>query len=299
MKKLFTTFGLVIALVLVLTACGGGGSKADNLLDDIKNRGYILVSTDPNYEPQSFLNTEGQRPSDTKCPSDALTTAEMQGFDVDVAIAIGDALGVETCFATPNWDIITAGNWADKWDVSVGSMTIKPARQKVLDFSVPYYYTPAVIAVSADSTLASVDDLAGKALCVGASTTYEDWLNNVLDLPESSIYASPPADVTVVPLDTDQECAQALAAGRTDFAGYVTSQTVVNANIAAGLPVKQIGKPVFSEDLAAAFDKASTLDTTSLRTEVDNVISGMHSDGSLSALSMKWFGEDLTMDPTK
>ena len=120
---------------------------ADNLLDDIKNRGYILVSTDPNYEPQSFLNTEGKRPSDTKCPSDALTTAEMQGFDVDMAIAVGDGLGVETCFATPNWDIITAGNWADKWDVSIGSMTITTDRQKVLDFSVPYYYTPAVIAV--------------------------------------------------------------------------------------------------------------------------------------------------------
>jgi ABC-type amino acid transport substrate-binding protein len=69
------------------------------------------------------LNTAGSRPSDTVCPSDALTTAEMQGFDVDVAIAIGDALGVETCFATPNWDIITAGSWADKWDLSVGSMT--------------------------------------------------------------------------------------------------------------------------------------------------------------------------------
>jgi ABC-type amino acid transport substrate-binding protein len=131
-----------------LSACGGGGAPtADNLLDDIKNRGYILVSTDPNYEPQSFLNTDGSRPSDTSCPSDALTTAEMQGFDVDVAIAIGDALGVETCFATPNWDVITAGNWADKWDVSVGSMTITTDRQKMLDFSVPYYYTPAVVAV--------------------------------------------------------------------------------------------------------------------------------------------------------
>ena len=125
MKKLFTTFSLVIAFALVLTACGGGGgSTADNLLDDIKNRGYLLVSTDPNYEPQSFLNTDGERPEDTVCPTDALTTAEMQGFDVDVAIAVGEALGVETCFATPNWDIITAGNWADKWDVSIGSMTI-------------------------------------------------------------------------------------------------------------------------------------------------------------------------------
>jgi polar amino acid transport system substrate-binding protein len=301
MKKTIMIVSLMAVVALILSACGGGGgAKADNLLDDIKNRGYILVSTDPNYEPQSFLNTEGKRPSDTKCPSDALTTAEMQGFDVDVATAIGDAIGVETCFATPNWDVITAGNWADKWDVSVGSMTITTDRQKVLDFSVPYYYTPAVVAVSADAPYTSLDDLAGMALCAGASTTYEVWLDKGdMGLPASSIYAQPPADITVVPLDTDQECAQALAAGRKDFAGYVTSQTVVNANIAAGLPVKQLGSPVFSEDLAAAFDRSSTLPTDSLRTEVDKVITGMHNDGSLTALSMKWFEEDITMAPNQ
>ena len=300
MKKFIMTVSLIAITALILSACGGGGAKADNLLDDIKNRGYILVSTDPNYEPQSFLNTEGKRPSDTKCPSDALTTAEMQGFDVDVAIAIGDGLGVETCFATPNWDAITAGNWADKWDVSVGSMTITTERQKILDFSEPYYYTPAVVAVSADSSYATIDDLAGMALCAGASTTYEIWLSKGdMGLPAASIYAQPPADITVVPLDTDQECAQALAAGRQDFAGYVTSQTVVNANIAAGLPVKQLGSAVFSEDLAAAFDKSSTLPTDSLRAEVDKIITGMHGDGTLTALSMKWFEEDITMAPNQ
>ena len=299
MKKTILIVSLMAVAALVLAACGGGsGATADNLLDDVKNRGYILVSSDPNYEPQSFLNTDGKRPADTVCPSDALTTAELQGFDVDVAIAVGDGLGVETCFATPNWDIITAGNWADKWDVSIGSMTITTDRQKVLDFSVPYYYTPAVIAVSADSEYTSVDDLAGMALCAGASTTYEIWLSKGdMGLPESSIYAQPPADITVVPLDTDQECAQALAAGREDFAGYVTSQTVVNANIAAGLPVKQLGGAVFSEDLAPSYDKSSTLPTDSLRAEVDKVISGMHSDGTLSALSMKWFEEDITKVP--
>jgi polar amino acid transport system substrate-binding protein len=300
MKKTIMIVSLVAVVALVLTACGGGGAKADNLLDDIKNRGYILVSTDPNYEPQSFLNTEGKRPSDTKCPSDALTTAEMQGFDVDVAKAIGDSIGVETCFATPNWDVITAGNWADKWDVSVGSMTITTERQKVLDFSVPYYYTPAVVAVPADSSYTTLDDLAGKALCAGASTTYETWLNRGdMGFPASSIYAQPPANITVVPLDTDQECAQALAAGRQDFAGYVTSQTVVNANIAAGLPVKQLGSPVFSEDLAAAFDKSSTLSSATLQTAVNDTITKMHSDGTLTSLSMKWFNEDLTMAPNQ
>ncbi len=300
MKKLYTVLVVAILASLVLAACGAGNAvQADNLLDAIKQRGYILVSTDPNYEPQSFLNTEGTRPSDTQCPSDALTTAEMQGFDVDVAKAIGDHLEVETCFATPAWDVITAGSWADKWDVSVGSMTINTARQQVLDFSVPYYYTPAIIAVRADSGITDLAGLEGQALCVGSATTYEQWLNHDMEglgLPESSIYAEAP-NVTVVPLETDQECAQAIAAGREDFVGYVTSETVVDANIAAGFPVVKLGSPVFSEDLAASFDKSSSLPTDTLRAEVDALFTAMHSDGRLSELSNQWFEMDLTQDP--
>src|SRR5512139_2229373 len=300
MKKLYSVLAVAIAATLVLAACGGGAAaQPKDLLEAIKQRGYILVSTDPNYEPQSFLNTEGQRPDNTKCPSDALTTAEMQGFDVDVAKSIGDALGVETCFATPDWDVITAGSWADKWDLSVGSMTITTARQKALDFSVPYYYTPAVVAVRADSGIADLAGLEGQSLCVGASTTYDQWLNHDMEglgLPESSIYAEAP-NVTVVPLETDQECAQAIAAGREDFIGYVTSATVVDANIAAGFPVVKLGSAVYSEDLAAAFDKSSTLPTDSLRAEVDKLFTAMHSDGRLSDLSNKWFQMDLTQAP--
>jgi polar amino acid transport system substrate-binding protein len=301
MKKMYTLMIVAVLASLVLAACGAASTAAPtDLLQAIKQRGYILVSTDPNYEPQSFLNTEGTRPGDTKCPSDALTTAEMQGFDVDVAKAIGDSLGVETCFATPDWDVITAGNWADKWDVSVGSMTITTARQQILDFSVPYYYTPAVIAVRADSGITDMAGLEGQALCAGAATTYEQWLNHDMEglgLPESSIYAEAP-NVTVVPLTTDQECAQAIAAGREDFVGYVTSDTVVNANIAEGFPVVKLGSPVYSEDLAAAFDKSSSLPTATLKAEVDKLFTAMHEDGRLSELSNKWFGIDLTQSPT-
>ncbi|MEW6030493.1 MAG: transporter substrate-binding domain-containing protein [Chloroflexota bacterium] len=315
MKKMFVLVNLVAIAALTLAACGQPTpvpteppateppatqppateppAPAD-LLSTILERGYILVSTDPNYAPQSFLNTEGTRPADTKCPDDALTTAEMQGFDVDVAKAVGDFLGVETCFATPVWEMITAGAWADKWDVSVGSMTITPERQEVLDFSVPYYGTPAVVAVGKDSGFTSLDDLADKALCAGASTTYEVWLTGGDLGPSIAIFAQPPAGVTVVPLETDQECAQALAAGREDFAGYVTSVTVVNENIAAGLPVMQLGEPVFTEVLAAAFDRSSSLDTTTLREKVDELFTAMHADGRLSALSVQWFGIELT-----
>jgi polar amino acid transport system substrate-binding protein len=300
MKKLYNLMIVATLASLVLAACGGAATpEPQDLLESVKQRGYVLISTDPNYEPQSFLNTEGSRPSDTKCPSDALTSVEMQGFDVDVAKAVGDSLGVETCFATPAWDTITAGNWANKWDLSVGSMTITTARQEILDFSIPYYYTPAVIAVRADSGISDLAGLEGQALCAGASTTYELWLNNDMEglgLPESSIYAQAP-NVTVVPLETDQECAQAIAAGREDFVGYVTSETTVNAGIDAGFPVVKLGSPVFSEDLAAAFDKSSSLPTDTLRAEVDKLFTAMHGDGRLSELSNQWFGTDLTQDP--
>ncbi len=299
MKKINSVVITVILASLVLAACGAGATPAPtDLLEAIKQRGYILVSTDPNYEPQSFLNTEGSRPSDTKCPADALTTAEMQGFDVDVAKAIGEALGVETCFATPSWDAITAGNWADKWDVSVGSMTVLKGRQEILDFSVPYYYSPAAVAVRADSGFTSVEDLAGQAICAGTATTYEAWAGNDFTNPnappESSVLIKAPADVTVVPLETDQECAQAIEAGREDFLAYATSGTVVDANIAAGMPVVKLEPPIYFEQLAAAFDKSSTLPTDTLRAEVDKVFTAMHEDGRLSELSNQWFGVDYT-----
>jgi len=294
MKKLYNLMIVAVLASLVLAACGAAATaEPKDLLAAIKQRGYIVVSTDPNYEPQSFLNAEGKRPSDTKCPADNLTTAEMQGFDVDVAKSIGEALGVETCFATPEWDMITAGSWADKWDLSVGSMTITEDRQKILDFSVPYYYTPAVVAVRADSGITDLAGLEGQALCAGTSTTYETWLNHGDLGPTVDVIVKAP-NVTVVPLSTDQDCAQAIAAGREDFVGYSTAETVVDANIAAGYPVVKVGNPVYYEKLAAAFDKGSTLSAESLRAEVDKLFTAMHEDGRLSQLSTQWFGADYT-----
>jgi polar amino acid transport system substrate-binding protein len=295
MKKIFVLASVICIAALMLTGCGGiPGGQSNNLLDAIKARGYILVSTDPNYSPQSFLDTSAQRPADTKCPSDTFTAAEMDGFDADTAEQVGERLGVETCFATPDWDVVTAGSWADKWDISVGSMTVKPPRPDILHFTTPYYAPTAVVGVPVDSQLTSIDELAGQAVCVGTATTYLDWLNNALDLNPDDIYFQAPADIQIIELPTDQECPQAIEAGRTDFVAYATSKTVVDANIAAGMPVKQLGEPVFKEKNAIAIDKASSFDTASLLTAVDDAVKAMHADGTLSSLSVEWYGTDLT-----
>lgn len=285
MKRLIPI--LLVVLLVSLAACTASGGGGNDLLADIEERGVVRVSTDPNYEPQSFLDENG----------------DFVGFDIDVAREIGERLGVEVEFVTPDWDVITAGNWAGQWDMSVGSMTVTTVRQEVLDFADPaYYFTPAQFAAADGSGIENLEDINGQAVCVGVSTTYETWLNGAgdeLGLPAESFYADPPTDITVVPLSTDAECPQSIQSGRKEFQIFLSSNTVVQSAIDGGVPIHRVGSPVYSENLAVAFDKGAELDNTSAVQRVGEIIQAMHDDGTLRELSLKWFGSDLTARPTQ
>ena len=256
-------------------------AAAEGLLAQVLEAGVIRVSTDPNYAPQSLLKPDGS----------------FEGFDIDVATEIANRLGVEVEFVTPEWDAITAGNWGGQWDMSVGSMTITKPRAEVLYFSSGYYFTPAQFAARAGAGIETVEDIVGQAVCVGTATTYETYLNGEdIGIPEEFINVPPPEGVTVVPLSTDAECAQAIQAGREEFDLFLTSGTVVDQAIANEIEVVKVGEPVYVENLAAAFDKNSSLDSSGLRDRVSEIIESMHADGTLSELSIKWFdGVDLTV----
>ena len=251
-----------------------------DLLAQVMANGVIRISTDANYAPQSFLNPDGT----------------FEGFDIDVATEIANRLGVEPEFVTPEWDAITAGNWGGQWDMSVGSMTITTPRAEVLYFSSGYYFTPAQFAASAGSGIETVDDIAGQTVCVGTATTYELYLSGEdVGIPAEFITTPPPEGVTVIPLSTDAECAQSIQAGRDEFQVLLTSGTVVDQAIASGVDLVKVGEPVFVENLAAAFDRSASLDASGLSEKVSEIVDSMHADGTLSALSEKWFdGVDLT-----
>jgi ABC-type amino acid transport substrate-binding protein len=117
-------------------ACEG---ETDGHLAAVCEAGVIVVSTDPAYPPQSFLNEE---------------TGEYEGFDIDVAREIGTRLGVDVEFTDPTFDAVVAGNWGGRWDMSVGSVTVTTERMEVLDFTQAYYYTPAQLSVYDDSASA-------------------------------------------------------------------------------------------------------------------------------------------------
>lgn len=302
-KRLWSMLGLLAALALVAAACGGGeeggatgatggagegvcatvDQNAGDLLARICEDGVIRVSTDPAYPPQSSLNEQ---------------TGEFEGFDIDVATEIANRLGVDVAWETPSWDLITAGGWNDRWDMSVGSMTPTSERQKVLHFTQPYYYTPAVVVVHADNT--SVQDLStdldGKRIGVCSGCTYEFYLEKTLVIPGYT-FDFIIDDAKVSGYDTDTTALQDLALGdgvRLD--AVITSVTTAQGYIDAGNPVKIVGDPVFYEPLAVAFDKNAPLDPTSLVEAVDQIVGDMHADGTLTELSKKWYnGLDLTV----
>ena len=285
-------FAVLPIAMLVLAACqagdagtsasaDGGGDNAcasasgDDMLARVCEAGVIKVSTDPEYPPQSFLDEE---------------TNELDGFDIDVAKEIAERLGVEVQFETPAFDAVVAGSWADRWDMSVGSITVTPARMEALDFTQAYYFVPAGAAALTESGITSLEDLAGTTICVGSGTTYFQWLNGELELPAEAGEPKPaPEGVEATTLETDTDCAEAWLSGRTDdFQGWVTSLPTAQGSIADGLEATIIEEAVFNEALAVAFD-IGVEDNDSLVEAVDAIIGEMHEDGTLSALSEEWY----------
>jgi polar amino acid transport system substrate-binding protein len=328
MKKLNLTLSIVIALSMLLAACASAtptqaplptqapvpttapaptkapapttAPSGGDELSAILARGTLVLSTDPAYPPQSQLAEGGKRAANTKCASDQHTASELTGFDIDTAVEIAKRLGVEACFVTPDWTLIVSGNWADRWDMSVGSVSITPERMEKLYFSEPYYTTPAAFFVHKDNTtFKQPSDLSGKKIGACTGCTYDSYLLGKLVIPGEKI------DFVVqnpqfTGYDTDTSALQDLALGDgTRLDAVLTAQPTGQGSIKGGLPLKQLGDTVFFEYLAAAFDKSASKDPIPFAKKVTEIIQAMHADGTLLKFSQKYYGTDLTTAATK
>jgi polar amino acid transport system substrate-binding protein len=251
------------------------------VLEDIQSKGELVVSTDANYAPQSFLDDKGQ----------------LDGFDIDVSKEVAKRLGVKVKFVTPDWDLIVAGKWGARWDLSIGSMTITDARAEVVDFSSAYYFTPAQFGVHKNNTsIKKLDDFSGKTVGCGSGTTYETYLDpkQKLGIGGGEKIDYQVKNVKARIYTTDMEAVQDLALGDgVRSYGVLTSGFVIQEAIKKGVPIKPVGAPVYYEPLAAASDKARD-GSAALVKKVSEIFEAMHQDGTLTKLSMKWYGFDVT-----
>ncbi len=309
----FLRLTALAAVVVILAACTGTGTNAPasqsaappstaastapsasvaatvdpaSLLGKVIAAGKIRISTDPNYKPFSFLNPDGT----------------YDGFDNATAVeavkrlstAVGKPIAIE--WQTPAWEIITAGSWGGRFDISIGSMSVTVGRAKVVDFAAPYYYDSGAVAVPKDSTVQSLADLnGGKSICVGTATTYQQWLDGTLEIVDPNKLA-PPTDPKIVSLETDNLCVQAVAAGRKYDAIVANANGL--ADQAKTAPIRILsGPPIFTVSVAFALDKGGPKDASMLQV-LNKIVADMHADGTLTKLSMKYLQKDVTVKPS-
>ncbi len=265
------------ALVAGAALLGASAAHAGPVLDRVMKTHVLTMSSDAAYPPQSFLNDKN----------------EMDGFDVEVGREIARRLGAELKIVTPAWEIITAGKWGGRWDISVGSMTPTKKRAEVLDFPAVYYYTPAAFAVHKASKAGSLADLNGKTIGVCGGCTYEAYLkkNLVIDAEgaPSFEYLVTPGKIRSYETDTNAFDDLRIGDGKR-LDAVLSAQPTIEEAIKNGYPMRVLGKPVFYEPLAVAIDKGDP----EFGAKIKSIVEAMHADGTLSRLSRKWYGVDYS-----
>ena len=132
---------------------------------------------------------------------------ELAGFDIDIAKALGEAMGAEVTLVPQDWDGIIPALLAKKYDAIIASMSITEERKKKVAFSNKYYQTPAkFVAKKGAVGEFSRDAIKGKKVGVQRATIHDRYLTDNYG-----------KDVEIKRYGTQDEAYLDLTAGRVDM----------------------------------------------------------------------------------
>ncbi|MEM0980336.1 MAG: basic amino acid ABC transporter substrate-binding protein [Cyanobacteria bacterium P01_H01_bin.58] len=254
---------LGLGVSLALAACGGAGveeaTTTDTPPEDGDVTGVLTVATEPAFPPFEFQAENG----------------ELEGFDIDLMNAIGDAAGLEVKFESLPFDGIIPALQAGTVDAAISGMTITEERLQTVDFSRPYIKAGLAIAVEDSTTdIASLEDLEDKRIAVQIGTTGAD---QAAEIPGAQISTFDSAPLAL----------QELANGNVDAVindAPVTLDAIASGNI-AGLEV--VGELLTTEFYGIALPKDSENVAV-----VNDAIAALIEDGTYAEIYDKWFGTE-------
>ncbi len=262
MKRMIAVMLAVFMLASVLTmAVSAKGS--DDLLETIQKRGTIIVGLEGDWAPWSYVDEND----------------ELTGYDVEVAKAIADKLGVEIQIVPGEWDGLFAGMDAGRYDMVVNGVEVTEERADKYDFSTPYAYIRTALIVKGDNdSIKTFEDLKGKKTANSIASTY-------MNLAES--YGA-----TCYGVSTLDETLTMVLQGRVDatlnaivsFTDYMAQHPDSN--------LKVVATTEEASNVAIPMRKGD--ETASLREAVNKAIDELREDGTLSELSTRFFGEDIS-----
>lgn len=268
MKNGRKAVGLLLAAVLAMSAMTGcaAGKKDETktALEQIQEAGKIKIAMEGTWAPWTYHDE-----------ADALV-----GYDTEVGRAIAAKLGVEAEFYEGEWDGLFAGLDGGRYDVIINGVEITETRKQTYDFSDPYAYAKTVIIVREDDDrIQTFEDLSGKKTCNSMDSTY-------MNLAEH--YGA-----TVMGVDSLEQTISMVLNGQVDatlnsldsYAYYLSMFPDAKLKIAATYDIVS--------EVAIPFKKGASYE--SLRKAVNDAIAALRADGTLKALSEKYFGSDITV----
>lgn len=259
MKKLLS--GLAAAGLLIASTFAAVTAQAEDL-EAIKSAGTMKIAMTGQYPPFNFVNDQN----------------EVVGFDASIGKEIAKRLGVKGEIVTTAWDGIIAGLLANKYDTIVGSMTITPEREKVVDFVGPYYHAGRAVFVMEDSEVQSLEDLKGKTLGVTLGETHEKWAREQGGWDIRTYKGLP-------------ELMLELKAGRVD--------AIVVDNIPVRVAIKETGDKIRRletpniEGGSVAIGIAIRKGNPELKAAMQKALDEMMQDGTYEKIAMEWVGSDI------
>ncbi len=135
----------------------------------------LRICVEGAYPPFSELNEQG----------------EIVGFDIDITNALCDEMDVECELVQTEWDGIIPALTEGKCDAIIASMSITPERQERIDFSEPYYNTPAKFIGPADANLDDTQEaLEGKTVGVQRGTIHQDFMEGEFPNVDLKLYGT-------------------------------------------------------------------------------------------------------------
>ncbi|AMY67284.1 transporter substrate-binding domain-containing protein [Frigidibacter mobilis] len=244
--------------------------------------------------------TEGAFPPfNQTAPSGAIT-----GFEPDLIQALSERQGFEFELIAQAWDGMIQGLIDGKYDAVVDAVSVTPARQEAIDFSLPYTTGGSAFVTVNDTGLTlpqtgikvdladeagakpAIDAVAaalkGKTVAVQVSTIQSGFLDTYLA----------PQGVTVRAYQTGPDAYQDLLNGRAD--AVMASVTNLSAFLKKNEGKVAISGPTFGGGLMGNGAAIAIAKGSDLATMFNEGLKAMSDDGSLSELSAKWFGIDVT-----
>lgn len=281
MKKKVFAMLVTLGTAAVLGACGNSASSpatteaagsqqetesdasGETAVSTIKD-GTLMVGMEIGYPPMEYFDTDGSTPI---------------GFDVEVAGAIADYLGLDLELVDTAWDGIFAGVKTDKYDCIISSVSITPERQEEFNITTPYVSNHTVLIVPKGSEIDSLEALNGHSTAVQAETTSDDYMKAHAD----------ELGVELFQYDKVMNCFDDLKAGRVDsvFTDSVVASYYLGDDADA---YETVWENEELEPIGICLKKGND----ALTEKIEEALDALYANGTLKTIATKYFGTDLT-----